>query len=368
MSEVAEEENVVIADTFHCNNCGSKLNYKPGTTSLKCSYCDTENAIPSMPSNIEELDFHEYVVKSADANDKIKVDTINCSNCGAHTTIDEKHETTHCPYCSQPVLTSDARSEDIIRPKSLLPFAFDKNEAIKKVRKWLHKSWFIPNDVKKATLNFKQFKALYLPYWTFDSQTHSYYVGQRGDAYYENKSVTRIVDGKSQVQNQQVRKIRWTNVSGQLDEFFDDILVPASNSVPKKYARSLTNWDLKNLTNFDSSYLSGFVTEVYQVGLEDGFAIGKKEMERRIRSSVKRQIGGDEQRILSVESEFNEIKFKHILLPLYISAYKYKGKVYQAIINGRTGDIKGERPISWIKVAIVIAIVVLAIAAFAYFA
>jgi hypothetical protein len=157
-------------------------------------------------------------------------------------------------------------------------------------------------------------------------------------------------------------------VSGTLNHAFDDVLVIASQSLPTKYAEKLEPWDLNNLTAFNHSYLGGFITEKYQVKLKHGFEIAKAKMEAHLRTMVKQKIGGDEQRIITLHTQHNNITFKHILLPIYLSAFRYKGKVYQFLVNGRTGEVQGERPYSGWKIALLVFAVLIAIAIVIYFA
>ncbi|MBV9774716.1 MAG: hypothetical protein JO040_12240, partial [Gemmatimonadetes bacterium] len=65
-------------------------------------------------------------------------------------------------------------------------------------------------------------------------------------------------------------------------------------------------------------------------------------------------IGGDEQRIHSTDTRYDDVTFKHILLPVWISAYRYREKVYRRLVNARTGEVQGERPWSWIKIALLV--------------
>ena len=69
-----------------------------------------------------------------------------------------------------------------------------------------------------------------------------------------------------------------------------------------------------------------------------------------IQADIRRDIGGDHQRIHTARSQFDDITFKHILLPVWISAYKYGGKSYRFLINGETGEVQGERPWSIAKI------------------
>ena len=95
----------------------------------------------------------------------------------------------------------------------------------------------------------------------------------------------------------------------------------------------LEPWDLEQLKGFDEQFLSGFQTETYQVNLEDGFGIAKEKMHQQIVGFVHRDIGGDQQRITNIHVNYDEITFKHILLPLWISSYRYDEKIYRFLIN-----------------------------------
>jgi hypothetical protein len=133
----------------------------------------------------------------------------------------------------------------------------------------------------------------------------------------------------------------------------------ASNSLPPKCRDHLEPWDLKSLAPYQDEFLSGFVTEMYQVDLPGGFETAKQIMAPPIRQSVESDIGGDHQRIFSVDTDYRDITFKHILLPLWISAYSLRGRTYRFLVNARTGKVAGERPYSaWKISAAVLAVLV----------
>ncbi len=176
----------------------------------------------------------------------------------------------------------------------------------------------------------------------------SSYSGERGDAYYV--SVTVMVNGKPQMR--QERRIRWTPVSGAVFVKFDDVLVLASPTLPPKLTEKLEPWDLKTCLPYSDDFLAGFTAECYQTDLKQGFGIAKEKMAPEIDAAIRSDIGGDEQRIHSRSSRYSRITFKHILLPVWVSAYRFGGKVFQFLINARTGEVQGQRPYSWIKITL----------------
>lgn len=341
-----------------CKDCGANLTYAPGTTFLKCQYCGAENEIePEAEVAIEEYDFYQALQHTAKKTDMQTLQTVQCGGCGARTTLKPNIVSDECAFCGTPLVTSTPETVEVFQPKSLLPFAIDHKAADKLFKEWVASLWFAPNDLKKRAELSEKLKGMYIPYWTFDSETDSRYHGMRGDYYYTTESYT---DSDGNHQTRQVQHTRWTNVSGHIDHFFDDTLVLASHSLPQNYVDKLEPWDLEKLAGYDERYLSGFQTETYQVDLKSGFEVAKTKMEEQIRTMVNNDIGGDVQRIESIQTNHNDITFKHILLPLWISAYRYNDKVFRFLVNARTGDVQGERPYSVIKIALTV-IAVLAI-------
>lgn len=353
-------------DTFGCVECGADLKFKPGTTDLTCEYCGAKNEIPTSEVEIQELDFHEHFEKGSAEQEQMEISLVKCDTCGAESSLEPNITSSSCPYCATPLIISNAHSESIFQPKSLLPFKLDKKEAIEAFKAWINKLWFAPNVLKKAVLSFDHFKGIYLPFWTFDSDTKTNYTGQRGDHYYVSESYTATEDGKSVTKTRQVQKTRWHSASGQINHAFDDVLVPASESLPQKQVKELEPWDLENLVPFNKKFLSGFITEKYQVNLENGYDKARVDMENDITTYINRDIGGDVQRIHTRNTQYSNVTFKHILLPAYVSAYKFKDKLYRFMVNARTGEVQGERPWSVIKITLAV-IGVLAIGAALYF-
>ena len=345
----AHEQGGQLEQSFKCGQCGAKLEFKPGTDAQICPYCDHENPIPKSEEDIKELDFEQYfnqVVNSEETQDRM---TVKCDSCGSESTSDPNVTSTECPFCGTNIV-STAKSSKVIKPKSLLPFKIVRREAREAFQKWVKSRWFAPSSLKKMSRMDGRFNGMYVPYWTYDCDTTTYYTGQRGEHYWVTQHYTARVNGKSVRRTRRVRKTRWWPASGTVWNTFDDILVLASRSLPEKYARKLEPWDLPNLEPYADEYLSGFRAESYQVDLPEGFAEAETIMDSAIRVTIRRDIGGDEQRIHTVRTQHNNITFKHILLPVWINAYRYKKKVFRLLVNARTGEVQGERPWSFWKI------------------
>ncbi|OVE80790.1 hypothetical protein BVY04_04980 [bacterium M21] len=347
------EETKATARQFKCEKCGADMDFAPGKSALKCPYCSHENHIPQCQEEVRELDFNRYLSQLDDTDDFVESETVKCAACGAQTTLDPSIVSDSCAFCGSSLVTQTS-SDRLIKPKSLLPFKVTDKEAKSSFKKWILGLWFAPNALKKYARIESSVNGMYIPYWTYDTTTFTWYDGQRGEDYWETQHYTETVDGKTVHKTRQVRKTRWYPASGTVWNNFDDLLVLGSTSLPKKYADELEPWDLENLVSYQDDFLSGFRTENYHIGLEEGFVEAKERMDAPIRATVRRDIGGDHQRIHSMSVQYNNITFKHILLPVWISAYRYNQNVYRFLVNARTGEVQGERPWSWVKITLAV--------------
>ncbi len=338
-----------------CINCGNKLIFSPGTESLKCEACGAVNTIEIDENEryiaTQEIDYLDFIRNMASEQNTVEVTTVKCSGCGAETSFDPNVVSDECDFCGSPLVAADAHKSKVVEPKAMLPFKITDKESLDLFKKWLKKLWFAPNKLKDYARQAEKLSGIYIPYWTYDSDTRTHYTGQRGTDYQRTETYT---NSEGETETRTVTETVWTSVSGRVSRFFDDVLVPASESLPLKYVEELEPWDLENLVPYNTKYLSGFKSETYQIDIEQGFGRAKDKMEMQIRSDIRRDIGGDHQRINSVNTNYDAITFKHILLPLWISAYKYNDKIYRFLVNGRTGEVQGERPWSWIKITLAV--------------
>jgi len=349
-----------------CEECGADLAFKPGTKSLTCNYCDhsMEFAEPESADEAhKELDLDEYINNYDKNTELVERQVIHCQGCGAETEMEANQQSSNCPFCDIPLILDQVKTKNLIKPKGILPFKVERKYARANFKSWLSKLWFAPNNLKKQITKHDKFKGIYLPFWTYDCDTNSTYSGQRGDHYYVTVSGT---DSEGNSTTRQERRTRWSMASGRVYCNFDDIMVVASKSLPENLQNALEPWDLPELVDYKDEYLSGYVTETYQIGLKEGYASAKGTMDKHIYREVERDIGGDVQRVFSVNTRYLDATFKHILLPVWVSAYRFKKKLYQILVNARTGEVQGSRPYSWVKITLAVLAVLAVIGAGIY--
>jgi predicted RNA-binding Zn-ribbon protein involved in translation (DUF1610 family) len=341
-----------------CAACGADLRFKPGSTELKCGHCGHVQPIPDAPEPrshaLGELDLARGLRDDLPRAEMEDVRITPCPSCGAEVEFQGATHASECPFCASPVAigTGEARR---IKPQALVPFALTEEQARDALGKWLKSLWFAPNGLTDYARKGRALTGVYVPYWTFDAATRSRYIGQRGDHYYETRTVTR----NGRTETEQVRKTRWSRVSGWVSRRFDDVPVMASTSLPRDHTAALEPWDLSALEPFRPDFLAGFTAEGYTVGLADGHGIGRAIMAGVIEQDVRRDIGGDEQRIDNLDTDWSAETFKHVLLPIWLAAYKFDGRSFRVVVSGQSGRVSGERPWSKWKIALAVLLALL---------
>ena len=345
---------------YPCTACGADLVYEPKDGFLSCAHCGHKEAIPTSAEQVEERSFEQYLVIRPEQLDQLAANALDvqCQSCGATVTFTPPEVARQCDFCGVQIVAQPKSADPILAPEGVLPFCITQPQASAGLRAWLHSRWFAPNALK----HFAQPDAIhgvYIPFWTYDTNTTSHYTGERGEHYYVTESYTDTdAQGKQVTRTRQVRHTRWHAAAGTVTRWFDDILVPATTSLAQNRLEALNPWDLAELKPYDPAFLSGFKAQHYQVDLSQGFERVKVVTANVIESDVHADIGGDEQRIHNVSTHYSGITFKHLLLPVYAGAYRFSGKVYQIVVNGRTGEIQGDRPYSIWKIALFVATII----------
>ncbi|MDR1861037.1 MAG: hypothetical protein LBR06_08990 [Bacteroidales bacterium] len=336
-----------------CPSCGGYVVYSPEEEKLLCEYCGAKIALDMTPSAVHENDLNECLEQPelyAAAEDYIP--EVTCAQCGASTTFPENTTSFSCAFCGTPIVLKNSAVRRAWKPEYILPFKIGRKVCNGLFRKWVSSLWFAPTGFAKNLAAEERMKGVYLPYWTYDANTVTRYTGQRG----MSRTVMRTVNGRKETQI----VTDWYPASGTISHAFDDVLTPASDSLPRNVSRVLTKWDRENYVAYSDQFVRGFLTELYRRDFKACYPSAKAQMEDHITAVVRADIGGNQQRIFSQNTTFSAVKFKHILLPLWISAYRYNNKTYVFAINGRTGQVAGQRPWSVWKIALLV-IAVLAI-------
>ncbi len=353
-----EADALAALDGYSCASCGGDLAYAPSLGALLCEHCGSETPIPE-PSAAErrsalaERDL-TAAFRAAASDARLAVARIvTCGSCGAEEVFDPGDRARPCPFCGAP-LVAEPEERRRVEPRALLPFLIDEADAKARLRAWLGRLWFAPSSLGALARADRPLSGVYAPYFTFDAATRSTYQGSRGDAYTDHVWRSVRVNGRWARKRVPVRKIRWSPASGRVARRFDDLAVSASVGLERRLLDQLDRrgWDFSALQPYQPQYLAGFVAENPAVPLDQSFQRARAVMDRVIERDVRRDIGGDAQRIRRVSTDVSEMTYRSTLAPVWVANYRHRGRVYQALVNGRTGAVVGDRPYALWKIAL----------------
>jgi predicted RNA-binding Zn-ribbon protein involved in translation (DUF1610 family) len=356
-------EEVIITDTKHetdkkCSACGGIMDFDPKTGGLLCPFCGHTEEIVVEPANnrAEELSL-ESAEKTGNCDWGVATKTILCKSCGGETVYDALQIAGECPYCGSNQVT-EAQAQDTLAPGGVCVFRIDKKQAGANFKTWLHKKWFCPKAAKESA-KADSFTGLYLPYWTFDAKTYSEYTARYGI----NRTV-RDKDGNTRTTTD------WYPTHGIYTEAINDQLVIGTTRQNADILSRIEPFNTEDNVAYKPEYLAGYASERYSTGLNDAWIKAKDFIKRHltdgIRSKVRSERHADAVDSINFNPVFSDVTYKYLLLPVYLSSFKYKNKIFQFMVNGQTGKVGGKAPVSALRVLLAVLIGLALIALFVY--
>lgn len=332
------EREEAATETAKCPSCGANLIYDPATRGLKCPYCGEGKELrhDRYSSEIDLADLFRRRSKEWNAETR----SFRCKNCGAVTVISKTEIAKECAFCGTSNVVEEQEMSGL-RPNAVLPFTVTKEQAGEALKKWAKKRAFAPNKLRKG-ISAEKISGNYMPCFTFDAKTSSRYQGRLGEYYY----VTRTVNGK-QVEE---RRVRYFNIRGTYEGNYDDVLVQASDRIPRSASQKLQPFDTNNSQTYSANYMFGFAATQYTKDGEQCWGEAKDIMKNAERAGILSRYTYDIVDYLDVETDFFNVTYKYVLLPVYVGNYLFKEKVYNFFVNGRNGKVAGQVPKSPLKV------------------
>lgn len=346
-----DETTVVTTETSEatsllCPNCGAPITYDPDKGMFCCEYCRGE-------FSHQQMEEHRLAMEASKAEDEAfdeQLQEYSCPSCGASILTDQTTVAQFCAYCGNPVILK-GRVTGQLKPNKIIPFAIGKDKAIEMLRAHLAKRKFVPNDFKSdSTLD--KIAGIYHPFWMTDADTDSVL-----DA--EATRVSVRVSG-----NKRYTRTDYFHVWRRADIHFEDIATNALESADKTLMEGVLPYPIDAHRDFDMNYLSGFFAKRNDLSREDV----KAEVHARMRRYAEQLLSSTIQGYDSVKVERTAVivgntNWDYTLLPIWVLNYRYHGKTYTFAINGYTGKMFGDLPISRPKLGITFGVVAAAIGA-----
>lgn len=290
---------------------------------------------------------------------------VQCKSCGSQIALAPDHRSYVCAFCGSTYVVEF--SPDLtgrMDPEFVIGFAIPKEQAIEKFQQWIKANrWYHPNDLKQARLT-DRIQGVYLPFWSFSVLARSVWSASIGEYWYRTETYTTTDSkGRTVTRTRQVRETEWWDLSGRHHRYYSGYLVSACNSLDHATAQRVMPFDLPALKRYEPWYLAGWASEEYTVLKETAYEVSKKYFLTQEQMNIGHFMPGDTYRNLSVRSQFSQNSYDLILLPYYLLTYKYREKTYRFLLNGQTGKVWGDKPLSKQKIWTAVGIGLLVIAA-----
>lgn len=336
----ADDEVENQTGVMKCPACGANMVYDSERGKLYCEHCDTVVDVQAKTS--EEQDFERLLARTNEWGAETHV--FRCENCGAQEILANGEIAKKCPFCGT---TNIVRTEELpgLKPNAIVPFSVTTEDAIGRVKRWAKKKLFAPRRFRKGA-DPEHVIGTYMPAFSFDTSADAWYSGMLGKYHYR----TRRVNGRTV----QERYLVTFPIRGNYSEFFDDILIQASDKIGQKSLNALQPFDTNESKEYRREYLSGYTAGQYT---KDGIACweeAKGVIHGMLRSAVLARYDYDT--IVSFDLKFHcrNTTYKYLLLPVYVGHCSWKKKLYNFFVSGHNGKVTGKAPVSAFKVGIVV--------------
>jgi predicted RNA-binding Zn-ribbon protein involved in translation (DUF1610 family) len=338
------EAHQTIVD-FRCPQCNGVTAYCTDEGALTCTFCGyhEESQVARVGRGAEVFEFTVETVRRATTGWGEARKELVCNSCGAHTTLSTSMLTHTCPFCASNQVVQMQAPQDVLRPRFLIPFTVPLEQCREKVAGWLESSWMTPSGLRSLART-ADFNPIYIPAWTFDARSRASWRAEVGH------TQTRQVRVGNRTETRTTTVWRWEN--GQVDQFFDDLLLSGTSKLSQLLLQQVKQFDLNGLVAYQASFLAGLQAQAYDVDLETAWEQARHQMREATRLACRSQASTGKIRNFSMSLDFSEESWRYILLPIYLAVYRYQTRSMQVMVNGQNGQIAGQRPVAWGKVAL----------------
>lgn len=337
------------AVSYKCPCCGAGISFDSEKQIFKCEYCLSEFTEEQMQKQ-SPVDTEETVRSSQQESEDFcsQLLSYTCDNCGAEVFADKDTVADFCYYCHNPIVCN-GRLSGQLRPTKIIPFAFNKEEAKKRFVQFARKKWFVPKDYFSEK-TAETIRGVYYPFWLADADLSASCHG-------DGEKVRTWQDSKHIYTETSYYKLFRAG-----DIHFEDITVGAYAGEDKEMIEGILPFPSDALKPFSMTFLSGFLAKKRNTEREQVSPEVKSRITTYSTSLLRDTISGYSG--VSVDPAQTAIKtmnWDYALMPLWILTYKKPGKkedrIYTYAVNGYTGRVWGQFPVSRKKLWILFGIV-----------
>ena len=323
-----------------CLNCGASVKYNPKEKKFICEYCHSEFTLNDLKEHKEKVN-KEQDKLNREFSKMEDMEGYVCKNCGAEIVSLENISSTTCIYCKSSAIIKN-RLSGIYKPDSIIPFKYTKDDAILEFQNKCKGRLLIPRDFKNIN-NIHDMEGLYVPFWLYDCDNDTYLKC-------DGTKVTTWMDSRNVYTKTDYYKVERGGILS-----FESIPNDAATRFDDFIMNAIEPFDYKELTNFETSYLAGFLSEKYDVEAATAYKNASERIINDSKSYLRSEMNGYNSLINKENTNDLKVnKTKYVLLPVYVLNIKYNNKIYHFAMNGQTKKMVGEIPVSKAKLLILI--------------
>ena len=326
-----------------CSSCGGTMRYDVASYGCVCDFCGFTKKLhrPEEGVAVGEFDFNSALGK-ASSDWGITQRLVTCKQCGAIMLYDSDQMSGMCPFCGSAIVLTEQETLGIA-PSAIIPFSVTKEQVAENFYKWNKFAFWSPESFRKGKV-LGNLTGVYIPYWTFDTNTVTTYSGRFG-------YTTTTSDGGTST--------RWSDRSGIVEKFMNDVCICASRKfLNDKMLNGVAKFDAKELIPYTPEALAGFAAEKYTVGIDEAFNYLKSgAIKNNIEYAARKNESADCYQKLQLSTEYSDVKYKLVLVPMWLTACVYRGQVYNVAASGHSNRGNCNRPVSTLKIVLLILII-----------
>lgn len=310
---------------YKCPGCGDDMIFNSETGTLTCPACRRQEDIETFSEDLITTTFEDHEAKE-----------YNCENCGAVLITDHDTVATRCSFCGAGVVLAD-RVSGTYAPSLVIPFTVSKEEAIQGFKKWCRNGLLTPNDFMTAD-RIKNITGMYVPFWMYD-------LNSRVQVSAEGKVIRTYTRG-----DYIYTETKYYDVFRDINLDYIKVPVDASKKMNDELMDKLEPYPYDQLKEFKTPYLAGYIAEKYNYSDDELLPRVKSKIQSFIDSYISSTMHGYTTvtyRMKDIDTK--KVKSYYVLLPVWMVTYNYKNKDYIFAMNGQTGKIVGNPPLSYWK-------------------
>lgn len=329
---------------FKCPNCGAPLAFSPSDGEVRCEYCGStfkaevleklyqdEQAPQGAPD--EGVDWGEHAPGSDwEEGEEAQLSVYTCPSCGAAIICDDTTIATTCVYCGNPTVL-EGRLAGTLKPDDIIPFKKTKAEVIAALKKFYKGKRLLPR-VFAADNHIEEIQGIYVPFWLFDSDIEA-------SCIYDGVRTHMAIVGDNEITTiEHYRAAR----SGRMT--FDKIPADGSTKMEDRYMDAIEPFNYDELVPFARTYLPGFLAEKYDVDAEESVQRISDRIAKSVEYAMTATLPYDQYTLKQQHIAFTDKSARYALLPVWMLTTRWRGKTYTFAMNGQTGRMVGDLPIS----------------------